>query len=80
MSTTHDLRPARINALGQFAASIAHEVGFDPLISGFAAHNRQVTALDRVPAKLLPQVALGSAGPGEDQQTAGLLVEAMHGA
>jgi len=26
MSTTHDLRPARINALGQFAASIAHEV------------------------------------------------------
>ena len=60
-------------------AAVAHQPRLDPPRHGPAAHQRQVTPLDRVRAELPAQVRLGLRRQREDDQAARLLVDAVDG-
>ena len=60
--------------------AIVYQVRLDAPRLRTTAHQGKVAALDRVRAKLSPQVTLGLGGAGEDYQTARFLVEPVDGA
>ena len=74
----HGPLAGRRAAAAPAVAAVAHQQGFVPLRLRLAANQRQVAAVDRVPAKLLAEVPLGRRRPREHQQAAGFLVEAVH--
>ena len=53
--------------------AVGDRLGLDP-----ARHHRQIAAMRGMLAKLLRQELLGLAGPGEDDQAAGVAVQPMH--